>query len=581
MEAPAVQALSGQAPSPEAQLQGNATRQAIANTPGNIPLQNPAAPTPPPAAGTQSVWKNLVMGAIYGLAGSAGATHFGGGLAGGAASVVQEAQQQFQNKQAAKQLAFESVRAADSHIAALDEHRRADQLSDETKVEYKQKSAEYQAYLQDSFGIEPDLSFNDTNENATAALTTGANKNGGTIPPIATVQHPSPDGEHGTVSVYSPSTEQMRANANGFRSLINTARAVQGTPDIDSPTFNSMGFKGQRDAAQAAINFLKPTPAFSLDKTKPDYLPNVLTQKQQQLEAYQNHKDANGKPDADPNVERQLQNGIDYLQLAWKNNNDMENKQSADQIIATAPAKAEAARQEDMAKQNTPEGQARLAQTYQSTIDAKYNNAEAHQKALFEQGVDPVTHEKLNLSNAPDEMLVDNRTGQPIPTKMLAVMKPSQQETNRADFASSVLHTLDVLDALKAAGKLPNGPIQGFTKQKLAKAGLGDKDAQEALNFISFAQSAATGAHVGGRFNIQIMDKMSQMIGLEMNNQQFQGAENAIRNVMTQYTQTGGRETVGMYKAGLIGNVVTLKNGSKAKVTGFDKNGQVVGEAVK
>jgi len=325
-------------------------------------VQSLPTPTAPQAAGQPSVWKNLVMGAIAGLAGSAGAKHFGAGAAGGAAGYLEQKQQQTVNAQNKQQLQFESVQAADQHIKALNEARRADQLDEDDKLDYKQKSADYQAFLQDNFGIEPNLSFNDSHTEAIAALTTGANANGGKIPPVATVQQPSPDGGHGTIAAYSPTQNQMQTNANGFRSLINQQRRVQGLPDIDSATFNSLGFKGQRDAAQAAIEFLKPTPPFSLDKTKPDYLPVVLAQRQQALQTYQAHKDPmNGDPDANPAVVSQLQAGIDYLKSAWDSSNAMENKQLTDQTTATENAKAA-----------TPQGKATLAKTQADTAKAQF-----------------------------------------------------------------------------------------------------------------------------------------------------------------------------------------------------------------
>ena len=111
---------------------------------------------------------------------------------------------------------------------------------------------------------------------------------------------------------------------------------------------------------------------------------------------------------------------------------------------ASAAAKKKTA--ENVADANTQKGRLELQKTLQETINAKYKNAEDHQKALFEQGVDPVTGDRLNLSNAPDEALIDGNTKQPIPTKMLSTLKPSMQETNRADFAKSTLHTLDMLD---------------------------------------------------------------------------------------------------------------------------------------
>ncbi len=300
----------------------------------------PAAP--PQAAGQRSVWKDIVMGALYGLAGSAGSKHFGGGLAQGAAGYLEGKQREVENLQNASKLQFESLQAADSHVKALAEIRSANQLSDERALEYKQKSAEYQSFLQDNFGIEPDLTFNDSHDAGTAALQTSADRNGGTIPPATIVHQPEPQGTHGQVAAYSPSNDQMKRNVNRFRDLINTQRAAQGLPSIDNPTFNSLGFKGQRDAAQKAIEFFKPTPAYSLDKSKPDYLPIVLEQRKQTLAQYSAHKDENGKPDADPNTEKQLQNSIDYLDDAWNDTNKMEGKQASDLAKQTTQAKLDA-----------------------------------------------------------------------------------------------------------------------------------------------------------------------------------------------------------------------------------------------
>lgn len=171
-------------------------------------------------------------------------------------------------------------------------------------------------------------------------------------------------------------------------------------------------------------------------------------------------------------------------------------------------------------------------------------------EAMYNFGKDPATGQKLTIDNAPDEFLVDSRTGQPIPLKMVSTLKPSMQETNRADYASSAIHSLGELDKLRASGKLPNGPLTGLTTQALAKAGMDSKDAQAAINFISLTQSAATGAHVGGRFSVPVLQKMSAMLSLNMNDSQFEGAEDAIKDVMGQYVTQGGRTTVAQWRDG-------------------------------
>lgn len=119
---------------------------------------------------------------------------------------------------------------------------------------------------------------------------------------------------------------------------------------------------------------------------------------------------------------------------------------------------------------------------------------------------------------------------------------------NRGIFAQSVLDSLDMIDNLKAQGKVLNGPITGITADFLAKFGLSG-DSQEARDLLQFAQSAATGAHVGGRFNVPIMQKMDKMLAMNMNDEQFASAEQGVRDVMAHYAESKGRKTVGEYKA--------------------------------
>jgi hypothetical protein len=173
--------------------------------------------------------------------------------------------------------------------------------------------------------------------------------------------------------------------------------------------------------------------------------------------------------------------------------------------------------------------------------------SEKQQKMLLDYGV--AGNLRLNLDNAADEMLVDQRTGRPIPNKSLTALKASQTEVNRAQFATSVLHLADSLRKAQAAGTLPNGPLLGLTKEALGKAGLNDADAAKALTEISLLQSAATGAHVGGRFSVPVLDKMSGLLKLNMNDSQFLGSLDAITDTMQTYKDNGGRFSVAEWKA--------------------------------
>ena len=110
-------------------------------------------------------------------------------------------------------------------------------------------------------------------------------------------------------------------------------------------------------------------------------------------------------------------------------------------------------------------------------------NADKHQESMLKTGVNPQTKEKLSLDNAPDEFLVNTRTGNPIPKDMLTTLKPTMQESNRADFAKSAIHSLDKLNDLIDSSEAKFGPIVGPVDKWMAGHGLGDQYQQEALNY--------------------------------------------------------------------------------------------------
>lgn len=566
----------------------------MAVAPPNIPSQPPAAnlsaitaltgdmqPNIPRPAGTPSVWKEVAMGALFGLAGSAGAKHFGAGLAGGArGALIEEPQVQEQRAAAEQQLRFESGKAADDHIVALAQARAADAATEAHKLQLDTYKANIDAF-NTAMGIKPTLTLSAENEQdmhaqAVGGLSTLAQRNGGLIPGLTTVNSPiSARDPKETIDVYAkPTAEQLQDNPSGYQNLVNIASIINtGSPisaeqwrtgnftmKTGSPETSGMSMLSQQREGQAQMVLAAQQRLYGVPEVSASAAQNAATSARlkQQLDTYANRRDAQ-------------QSVVQLLQQQLKTF-DSAAKDASDKASAAA---AQAEVQKQTALFNTPQGRAAYAKTLQQTINAKYQNLADHQKQLFSTGRDPETGETLNLSNAPDEMLIDPNTHQPVPTSMLQTIKPTMQERNRADFASSVLHSLDQIDALKDAGKLPNGPLSGVTKRMLTKAGMADKDAQEALNFISFAQSAATGAHVGGRFNEAILQKMHDMIGLNMNTDQFEGAEDSIRSVMGQYAEHGGLETVGQYKQGLIGSVKSYQ-GKPYKVAGLDRNGNAV-----
>jgi hypothetical protein len=166
---------------------------------------------------------------------------------------------------------------------------------------------------------------------------------------------------------------------------------------------------------------------------------------------------------------------------------------------------------------------------------------------MLKTGVNPITGEKLTLTNAPDSMLVDAK-GRPVPQNMQSFYKPSQNERQTADTARQALAISADLRA--AVQKNPNlvGPLLGNSKEGLAKFGFGDEQAQKFLDDISFLQSAATKVHTG-RFSSEILKKMGNMIKPGMNAQQFVGGLNSIDEVMGRYAVEDKLVTVADYKS--------------------------------
>jgi len=144
------------------------------------------ATQPPPAAGTPSVWKNIVMGAIYGLAGSGGAKTFGAGAGGGAASVL--AQEQLQKENAARQAAqqadvqFKSVQAAHMIAETAVLNRQLSTMDEDHQQKVFDNGLESMKSLQ-SMGFTPysitDDAEDEAGGSAHAAMKDATNKLGG------------------------------------------------------------------------------------------------------------------------------------------------------------------------------------------------------------------------------------------------------------------------------------------------------------------------------------------------------------------------------------------------------------------
>jgi hypothetical protein len=265
------------------------------------------------------------------------------------------------NQRTAQNIQFESVRAADSHILASKQAQQIDTLNEESRIEIAQKNASYAAYLQNNFGIQPDIQISgngqEVHDQAIGAHSTLAAENGGQIPPVQAVVMPhTPDKPTFDIHAYAPSQQDLQRNPTGFRKLVDTQRAVQGLPPIDDLSWNSgagHGYQGQRLMVLDAQRFLSPIQDFTEQN-----LPAVLAQRKQQLAAYQAHTDVNGNPDADPATVKALNGSVGFLQNALDDVNASKNKQAAAQIAAETPVKI--AQQQQMDKARLPFDLARI-----------------------------------------------------------------------------------------------------------------------------------------------------------------------------------------------------------------------------
>ncbi len=462
---------------------------------------NPNTATPP-----KSIWQGILQGALQGLAGSAGAKTFGAGLGMGAAGVFKQQQQEVENNQRQQQLDTQTqeanARLAVIHLQQQELAMKYDHSPEGIQRSIDEASIQQGAQLR-SQGLQPVFTGSYLQAQAQQHQLMGTDANS----PLSYIPAKNPDG---TWSIYKLS-DPNKMNSEPMDVVVGYKPGGDNGKDFNNPVAVTV---------QAPANSVKIV----------DALASQTAAKANYIKTYDK---AFVKPDK--------ASAADSLQKA-----------TAARIQAEAAFKADPSpeNQKALSDAQAQESSWRDAETKQKSADAAaVSQAEGKDvEAMLKTGINPVTHERLSLNNAPDDFLVDSK-GSPIPTSMLSTLKPTQQEINRADFAKSVLHSLDAIDTLKqqAQAKL-KGPLAGRLGGALAAAGLGDKFDQEYRNYLSLAQSAATGAHVGGRFSIPILDKMAALISPNMDASQLEGAEASLRDVMQQYVDQGGRQTVAQYK---------------------------------
>ncbi len=372
------------------------------------------------------------------------------------AANVQEATAKAQS--ATNNVQFESVRAADSHIQAMKEAQRIDQMNEESRAQVRDLNDKHAQFLMDTntFGIVPDLTLEgngqEVHDQATGGLTTLAAENGGQIPPIAAnVQPHTADQPKFKVSVYSPSQQDFQKNQAGYRKAVDTSRAVMGTPPIDDASWNAMGFKGRREQSNAAIQMLSPIQPFTESN-----IGSVLAARKQMLAAYQAHTDASGNPDADPKVVAQLQQSVDFLTNAQKDVNSAASKKAAEEEAAkekaALPYKLAQAKAEEALKDGDPNAAGQLlfdGDVSPSQLVSSRKPAFAQQAFTAARNIAKQNGSNWNAQSAEGFFKV---AGSPANVQFFTSTKSLTDQGG----------TLDQLE--NAYNKLPNGQIPAFNK---------------------------------------------------------------------------------------------------------------------
>ncbi|SFS10777.1 hypothetical protein SAMN05421771_1846 [Granulicella pectinivorans] len=170
----------------------------------------------------------------------------------------------------------------------------------------------------------------------------------------------------------------------------------------------------------------------------------------------------------------------------------------------------------------------------------------ADREAMMKTGVNPISGEKLTLQNAPDSMLVDPR-GNVVPQNQQALYKPTAQERQTADTARQVLAISSDLQAQIARNPGLIGPLSGNSAKAFAPFGIGTEAAQKMLDNVSLLQSAVTKMHTG-RFSSEILKKSGSLIFPGMNNDQFAGAMDSLKDVAGRYANEDQLTTVASFR---------------------------------
>ena len=291
-----------------------------------------------PAGGSGSMWEKILMGALSGLAGQRqhGRSSVVNGIIGGAQGEQVAQQQQQENDRANTELQSNiKFRNLQSALALATSHRQDQELEMSTQEHNDAHDANSRATIDwlQSHGVDGDIIPN-THESATNALqNANASSPEGVNVPIGII--------HGSNFIFIPKNDTQ--DVDDEHKQVSDLSSAMGMPAPSRSQFGSMS-QDQRDSMRNGL--LQMSRGY--DRTggliPAAQLPQQITLAKSALTAYQTN------PNADSQTVKLMQTRIANMQ------------QQSDDIDAHL---ANQEKQKELAKQNTPQGQATLAKTTQ------------------------------------------------------------------------------------------------------------------------------------------------------------------------------------------------------------------------
>lgn len=307
--------------------------------PVNLPQPQPQAPPAKPG----SMWRNILAGALDGMAGAGryGARSLGGGLGAGVAGYQDQQQQQFQNQQAqaANARANEAQTFASHEAAArvaymVANSNRIDQLnSDHQQAVATLSQQQLENYK--SLGVSPVLVTTDDSQDSTAAFAKAKQMYNGQIPPLVAV---NVSGQH----YIFDSNQIQQAKADKGLAVINDAtfQATGKQNAYNAEQWNAMQPDQRAQKLDEAMQAQSFNPATALT---PNGVNAAIAQTKNSLALFQFNA-----PKSDPRTDailKQKQQQLDLLTSYKKSLSDdaeAASQRQADVKVAAINAKADA-----------------------------------------------------------------------------------------------------------------------------------------------------------------------------------------------------------------------------------------------